>query len=221
MQDVQQPKYSWNYDRAELWMDGIIHVLGVLLALTGAVLLLVFAIDLSPGEYVSVSVYLAGLVTVLGVSAIYNMWPVSPVKWLLRRFDHSAIYLLIAGTYTPFMTQMKTGTASTGLLIGVWTTSAIGIVLKLLFPGRFDRLSILFYLGISWSGIIFYEAIFAQLPASTLVWLGAGGLLYTIGVIFHVWEKLRFHNAIWHAFVLLAASCHYGAVLDCMVLARA
>jgi hemolysin III len=201
-------------------MDGIIHVLGILLAITGAVLLLIVAIDLTPGEYMSISVYLAGLVTVLGVSATYNMWPVSPVKWLLRRFDHSAIYLLIAGTYTPFMTQMKSGTASIGLLIGVWVTSVIGIVLKLLFPGRFDRLSILLYLGISWSGIIFYEAIFAQLPGSTLVWLGLGGLLYTVGVIFHVWERLRFHNAIWHGFVLLAASCHYGAVLDCMVLAR-
>jgi hemolysin III len=217
----RQPLHSWNYDRAEILTDGIIHAVGILLAISGACLLLVAAIDLSPGEYVSISVYLAGLVTVLGVSATYNLWPVSPVKWLLRRFDHSAIYLLIAGTYTPFMTQMKSGAVSTGLLIGVWGTSIIGIALKLLFPGRFDRLSILFYLGISWSGIIFYEAMFAQLPGTTLVWLGAGGVLYTVGVVFHIWEKLRFHNAIWHAFVLAAASCHYGAVLDCMVLARA
>ncbi|MBM6596150.1 PAQR family membrane homeostasis protein TrhA [Microvirga pudoricolor] len=221
MDNTRHTRFHWNYDSTELWMDGIVHVLGVLLAITGAALLLVLAIDLTPGEYVSVSVYLAGLVTVLGVSAIYNMWPVSPVKWLLRRFDHSAIYLLIAGTYTPFMTQMKTSSLSTGLLVGVWTTSVIGIALKLLLPGRFDRLSILFYLGISWSGIVFYEAIFAELPISTLAWLGAGGVLYTVGVIFHVWERLRFHNAIWHAFVLLAASCHYGAVLDLMVLARA
>jgi hemolysin III len=203
-------------------MDGAIHVIGVGLALVGAVLLLGIgiAINLTPAEYVSVLIYSAGLITVLGVSAIYNMWPVSPVKWLLRRFDHSAIYLLIAGTYTPFMTQMKVGLTSIGLLIGIWLASIVGVILKLALPGRFDRVAILLYLALGWSGIVFYESIFAALPSSTIWWLGAGGLLYTVGVIFHVWERLRFQNAIWHGFVLAAAACHYGAVLDCMVLTR-
>jgi hemolysin III len=223
MKDSHNLPVSWDYDRAELVMDGAIHVLGVGLALVGAVLLLGIgiAINLTPAEYVSVLIYSAGLITVLGVSAIYNMWPVSPVKWLLRRFDHSAIYLLIAGTYTPFMTQMKVGLTSIGLLIGIWLASIVGVILKLALPGRFDRVAILLYLALGWSGIVFYESIFASLPSSTIWWLGAGGLLYTVGVIFHVWERLRFQNAIWHGFVLAAAACHYGAVLDCMVLTRA
>src|SRR4029453_10468499 len=106
----------------------------------------------------------------------------------LRRFDHSAIYLLIAGTYTPFISQMKTGFASMGLLVGIWATAAVGIFLKLVFPGRFDRLSIAFYLIISWSGVIAYEAVATALPSTTLWLLGAGGLLYTVGVVFHLWE---------------------------------
>jgi hemolysin III len=157
----------------------------------------------------------------LTISALYNLWPVSPVKWLLRRFDHSAIYLLIAGTYTPFITQMKANVESSLLLVGVWLTSMVGIALKLKFPGRFDRLSILLYLLLSWSGVMAYESVFGTLPASTLWLLAIGGILYTIGVLFHLWEGLRFQNAIWHSFVLVAAACHYTAVLDCLVLARA
>ena len=149
----------------------------------------------------------------LGFSAAYNLWPVSRIKWLLRRFDHSAIYLLIAATYTPFIAQMKNGLLATTLLAGVWTVAAVGIVLKLALPGRFDRFSIVLYLALSWSGVAMYEVI-AALPASTLWLLGAGGLLYSFGVVFHLWESLRFQNAIWHAFVVLAAACHYTAVID-------
>jgi hemolysin III len=96
-----------------------------------------------------------------------------------------------------------------------------GIVLKLCLPGRFDRLAILLYLLLGWSGVMAYETVFNALPSWTLTLLAAGGLLYTVGVVFHVWEGLRFQNAIWHAFVLVAAACHYGAVLDYVVLARA
>ncbi|KAB0266969.1 PAQR family membrane homeostasis protein TrhA [Microvirga brassicacearum] len=209
-----------NFDAAEVRVDAIVHVAGVGFALAGAVTLLVSAFHLSWGEYAAVWIYATGLVVVLGVSATYNMWPVSRVKWILRRFDHSAIYLLIAGTYTPFLTRINGGVVSPGLLAGIWTTAGIGMLLKLLMPGRFDRLSILLYLGLGWSGFVFYDAVFAVLPASTMWWLAAGGLLYTIGVVFHIWERLRFQNAIWHAFVLIAAACHYGAVLDYMVLVR-
>ncbi len=94
------------------------------------------------------------------------------------------------------------------------------MALKLCLPGRFDRLAILLYLLIGWSGAMTYEAVFGALPGSTLGLLVAGGARYTVGVVFYVWESLRFHNAIWHAFVHVAAACHYGAVLDCMVLAR-
>ncbi len=212
----------WNYDRKEIIADGIVHALGVTFGIVSFTALLVMAAPaVGAWELTSILVYGIGLLTVLTVSALYNLWPVSPVKWMLRRFDHSAIYLLIAGTYTPFITQMKAGAEAMVLLVGVWLTSAIGIALKLRFPGRFDRLSILLYLLLSWSGVMAYESVFGALPASTRGLLILGGILYTAGVAFHVWESLRFQNAIWHSFVLVAAACHYGAVLDCLVLARA
>ncbi len=211
----------WHYDRGEILADGIVHGLGILLGSVSVVVLCVIAAQtVGPWEFTAVLIYGGGLLAVLTISALYNLWPVSPVKWILRRFDHSAIYLLIAGTYTPFLTQMKMGIESIVLAASVWTISVVGIALKLLLPGRFDRLSIVLYLLISWSGVLAFEAVFGALPESTLWLLGAGGILYTAGVIFHLWESLRFQNAIWHAFVLVAAACHYGAVLDAIILTR-
>ena len=213
---------KWNYDMKEIVADGIVHAIGLTIGTVAVVALLVVAAPaVGTWEFTSILIYGIGLLTVLTVSALYNLWPVSPVKWMLRRFDHSAIYLLIAGTYTPFITQMKASTESLVLLVGVWATSAVGIALKLRFPGRFDRLSILLYLLLGWSGVMAYESVFGTLPDSTLWLLAIGGVLYTAGVAFHLWESLRFQNAIWHTFVLVAAGFHYGAVLDCLVLARA
>ena len=205
---------SWNYDRAEIAVDGVVHVAGIVLGIVGGIVLIAFALhSTATGSVSAAIVYSVGLLAMLGFSAAYNLWPVSRAKWILRRFDHSAIYLLIAATYTPFALQLK-GLLAIGLLVWVWGVAASGIVLKLVLPGRFDRLSILFYLLLSWSGVMLYEPISAVLSASTLWLLGAGGLLYTAGVVFHVWRSLRFQNAIWHAFVLGAAACHYTAVLD-------
>src|SRR5215471_2631923 len=128
---------SWHYGRAEIVADGIVHAIGVGLGLIGAVTIVVMAVKIERINLVPILVYVIGLVTMLAFSAAYNMWPVSPVKWVLRRFDHSAIYLLIAGTYTPFLGQMKNALASAGLGIGVWLTAAIGMALKLALPGRF------------------------------------------------------------------------------------
>jgi hemolysin III len=148
------------------------------------------------------------------LSATYNLWPVSRAKWMLRRFDHSSIYVLIAATYTPFIAQMRDSIFATALLIGVWCLASIGILLKLLFPGRFDRLAVMLYLMMGWSGFTVYDAGMTSLPTLTLWFIIAGGLLYSLGVIFHAWHRLRFQNAIWHGFVLLGAACHYTAVLD-------
>ena len=203
-----------DYDRAEITLDAVVHGVGLVLGIVGTAVLIAFTLR-SPavGDLPVAIVYATGLLAMLGFSAAYNLWPVSRIKWLLRRFDHSAIYLLIAATYTPFIAQMKNGLLATTLLAGVWTVAAVGIVLKLALPGRFDRFSIVLYLALSWSGVAMYEVI-AALPASTLWLLGAGGLLYSFGVVFHLWESLRFQNAIWHAFVVFAAACHYTAVID-------
>ena len=132
----------------------------------------------------------------LVISAVYNLWPLSPVKWILHRYVHSAIYLLIAGTYTPFVTQMKASLGSVVLLAGIWLTSVAGIALKVTFPGRFNRLSIILYLLLGWSGVMAYGTVFGALPGSTLRLLFVGGALCIAGVVFHIWESLRFHSAI-------------------------
>jgi hemolysin III len=205
----------WNYDRAELIADGVVHGIGVFGGLVAATVLIVLtAVYATPLEVAVVSVYVAGLLTMLVLSATYNLWPVSRAKWVLRRFDHSAIYVLIAATYTPFIMQMKDSVFAVALLIGVWCVAIAGIVLKLILPGRFDRLSVGLYLAMGWSGFMVYDTVVASLPAFALWFLAAGGLLYSFGVIFHAWQRLRFQNAIWHSFVLLGAACHYTAVLD-------
>lgn len=205
----------WNYDRAELIADGIVHGLGVGAGLIAATALIVLTgVFASTSEIVSVSIYAAGLLAMLGFSAAYNLWPVSPRKWLLRRFDHSAIYVLIAATYTPIMMQMNDRVFAVALLSGVWCVAIVGIVLKLFLPGRFDRLSVGLYLAMGWSGVLAYDSVVPSLPKLTLWFIAAGGALYTLGVIFHTWRRLRFQNAIWHSFVLLGAACHYTAVLD-------
>jgi len=176
----------------------------------------VMAVKIERINVAPILVYVIGLVTMLAFSAAYNLWPVSPVKWVLRRFDHSAIYLLIAGTYTPFLGQMKNALASAGLGIGVWLSAAVGMALKLALPGRFDRLAVILCLLLGWSGVIAYDSLASAIPSSSLWLLAIGGILYSLGTLFHVWRRLRFHNAIWHGFVLLAASCHYSAVLACL-----
>ena len=167
-----------------------------------------------PVDIVVVSVYVAGLLSMLILSATYNLWPVSPTKWVLRRFDHSTIYVLIAATYTPFIAALKDTLFSAALLLGVWGVAIFGIVLKLRWPGRFDTLSIGLYLALGWSGIMMYDRVIAVMPTSVLACVLAGGILYSLGVIFHSWRRLRFQNAIWHGFVLLGAGFHYTAVLD-------
>ena len=211
-----------NYDRSEIIADGVVHAIGVSLGLVGVVVLFLSVVRSGGGgEVTPVAVYAGGLLATLGLSAAYNMWPVSPVKWLLRRFDHSAIYVLIAATYTPFLAQLKTEVAAMGLMIVVWLTAVIGAVIKLLLPGRFDRLAIALYLLLGWSGLALYRPIVAALPGSILSLLAAGGVLYSAGVTFHLWKKLRFQNAIWHGFVLVAACCHYTAILEFVTLSRA
>src|SRR3979490_3403568 len=123
-----------NYDRAELIADGVVHGIGVFCGLVAATVLIVLtAVYATPFEVAVVSVYVAGLLAMLVLSATYNLWPVSRAKWVLRRFDASAIYVLIAATYTPFIMQIKESLLAIALLIGVWCAAIAGIVLKLRF----------------------------------------------------------------------------------------
>jgi hemolysin III len=206
---------GWHYDRVELIVDGIVHAIGVILGLIAATVLVVLtAVYATALDIVAVSIYVAGLLAMLVLSASYNLWPVSRTKWVLRRFDHAAIYVLIAATYTPIIMELKDSVFAMALLVGVWCVAIFGIVLKLGWPGRFDRVSVGLYLALGWSGIMLYDSVVAVLPKLALWFVLAGGALYSLGVIFHAWRRLRFQNAIWHSFVLLGAACHYTAVLD-------
>jgi hemolysin III len=203
-----------DHDRAEIIADALIHAVGCCLGLAGAAVLLSVAFhSATQAEFVSLLVYLFGLLTMLGLSAAYNLLPRSNARSALRCLDHSAIYLMIAGTYTAVLAQMNSNAASIGLLVAVWMTAAVGIALKVLVPGRFDRLSLLLYLLLGWCGCLLFGSIATALPRVSLWLLAAGGVIYTTGVIFYRWESLRFQNAIWHGFVLVAACCHYWAIL--------
>jgi len=213
----QPARVTWDYDRVELVADGIVHAIGVSLGVVGAIVIVVVAANSArDADMPSIVIYTIGLLSMFGLSAAYNTWPISHVKWVLRRFDHSSIYVMIAGTYTAFIGQMRGDFVSIGLLTGVWLTAVVGVTLKLLLPGRFDRLAVVVYLILGWSGVVVYEPVVTALPSLSIWLLAAGGALYSAGVVFHGWQSLRFQNAIWHGFVLVAACCHYSAILYCV-----
>ncbi|SKA26747.1 PAQR family membrane homeostasis protein TrhA [Consotaella salsifontis] len=201
------------YRTAELWSDGVVHALGGTFATVGSAALVWGLAGQASGAVLSAAaIYLFTLVASIGISATYNIWPeASAHKQRLRRFDHSAIYLLIAGTYTPFLLR----TQSWMLMAVVWLIAAVGIFAKLAAPGRLDGLSIVLYLGLGWSGVSIFGTLVDTLSPLTFGLLLAGGLVYSLGVPFHLWERLPFQNAIWHAFVLTAAGLHFSAVWLC------
>jgi hemolysin III len=209
------------FSRAELIADGVVHVVGLVLAIAaGSALLGIAAFHTGTGEYVAAVFYVVSLLTVLSVSCAYNLWPLTPTKWVLRRFDHAAIYVLIAGTYTPFLAQLEEPATAGTLLALIWGAAAVGVAIKLFLPGRFDRLAIVFYLAIGWSGAAVFGTLLATLPATTLWLIVAGGIVYSAGVIFFIWQNLRFQSAVWHGFVVTGATLHLAAVFDTLVINR-
>jgi hemolysin III len=198
----------------ELVADGVVHALGVALGLAGAGALLVLAVLDDPAiPLAPLFVYAAGLVAMLGCSAAYNLLRSSRRREWLRRFDHAAIFAMIAGTYTPFTTLGLDGGWSSGLTVVIWSVAAIGMAVKLCQPRRLERISIVLYLALGWIGVVAAGPFLAALDPATLTLLATGGILYSVGVVFHLWQRLPYHDAIWHGFVLVAASVHYLAVL--------
>ncbi|WP_230989411.1 PAQR family membrane homeostasis protein TrhA [Devosia faecipullorum] len=209
------------YSLAEIIADAAVHIFGLVVAIAAGSILLAFALlHTAPEAFPALVVYVATLIVVLGVSLAYNMSPSSPVKRYLARLDQAAIFLFIAGSYTPFLAVL--GGTPTGIIMMslVWGASLVGVALKLIVPQRFGRVAILLYLAIGWSGVLVFQSLGQALPATTLWLLLAGGITYSAGIIFHLWEKLRFQNALWHVFVVAGASLHLWAVIDCMVVAR-
>jgi hemolysin III len=206
---------------AELIADGIVHGVGIVAALgVGSVVLAVALLKTAPAEVPALAIYLGSLVALLSVSLAYNLWPISPIKRFLARLDQAAIFLFMAGTYTPFLAVMGGSTTSVVMTVLIWSACLVGISLKLIVPQRFGRLAIVLYLAIGWSGVVVFQKLASSLPPVTLWLLVAGGIVYSLGIIFHLWEKLRFQNVLWHVFVVVAAMLHLAAILDCMVLSR-
>jgi hemolysin III len=195
------------YGRNEIRADAWVHGISIVAALIGGIALLAHA-----GITWVLAAYVFGLIAMLACSAAYNLTPPSQRKWLLRRFDHSAIYLLIAGTYTPLLPFLPDAAQAWTLGLVTWLGAAFGMAVKFVFPGRFDRLAILVYLALGWVGVTAAGAFMQVLPPQVLNLILAGGILYTAGVSFYIWESLKFHNAIWHGFVAAAAACHFAAI---------
>jgi hemolysin III len=202
------------HERREAAIDRALHLIGIAAAVVGGVVLLSAAASARNAALaVGVALYLSGLFAMLICSALYNQARPSPRKALLRRFDHAAIFLLIAGTYSPFMAGATDDLAIAAVYFGVWSVAALGIVVKLLFPGRFGIVSTVLYLALGWSVVLVIGPLAERVPPALIWLLGLGGVLYSIGVVFYVWERLPYQNALWHGFVLSAAATHYAAVL--------
>jgi hemolysin III len=198
---------------SEKLADSIIHCVGVTGALIAVAAMLAAAVLWLPAAAAaSLAIYGAGLLAMLGCSAAYHMSPSTRWKELLRRFDHAAIFVKIAGTYTPFAAVKMGGLGGFTLLSLVWVVAFIGAAAKLLLTSTWDRTAIPLYLALGWIGIVMFWPLAASVGTPALVLLAVGGALYSGGLVFHLWGTLPYRNAIWHAFVLVGTGCHFGAV---------
>jgi hemolysin III len=203
-----------DYTIRERVADCCIHIIGVAASLVALTALLVIGVQSKTTLWVvSLTIYGLALVATFSCSAGYNLVVRPKLKEVLRRLDHAAIFLMIAGTYTPFILIKMNDAWGLGLLAVVWTMAILGIAIKLFAPRFLDGLSTALYLVQGWAVIAAWEPLMSALPGRVLTLLMVGGVLYTIGVVFHLWERLPYQNAIWHGFVLSAASCHFAAVI--------
>ena len=163
-------------------------------------------------QVVACGIFAVSLVLLYAASTIYHALPASRAKQVLRVVDHVAIYLLIAGSYTPFTIGVLRGTWGWTLFWLVWGLAGLGILHKTLLGFRFPRLSTIMYLGMGWLAVVAIGPLSRTLPPAGLAWLVAGGLCYTAGVAFYVRDHLRYHHAAWHLLVLAGSACHYTAI---------
>lgn len=206
------------YTPRERLADGCIHVISVTASLVALIALLVVGVKADTTLLiVSLAIYGVALVAMFSFSAGYNLIVRPKLKAVFRRLDHAAIFLMIAGTYTPFILIKMNNDWGLTLLAIVWGMAAIGIAIKLFAPRYLEGVSTALYLVQGWAVIVAWEPLVSALPHDATILLGIGGVLYTVGVVFHLWERLPFQNAIWHGFVLAAAGVHYAAVLDIAV----
>lgn len=203
-----------NYSLREEWANSVTHGIGVILSMIGLIMLL--QRSLAAGADVmtitSMSLYGGSMITLFLASTLYHSIPNPSSKRWLKTFDHCAIFLLIAGSYTPFMLVSLRTPLAVGLMIVIWALAVIGIIMKLFFVYRFKRASLITYLVMGWLSLIVIYQLAKHLDPSGLILLAAGGAIYTLGVVFYANKRIPYNHAIWHLFVLGGAACHFFAV---------
>ncbi len=201
--------------------DLVIHLIGLVTALFGGGVLLGLALGLGRlSQAGAVGVYAGGLLLMLAFSTAYN-FAAERTRPLFRRFDHAGIFLMIAGSYTPFTTHVLTGVWAWGMTIAVWSIALLGALGKLFLPGMGRRVWIGLYLALGWIVLVALKPIVEGLSWVTLMLLALGGVVYTTGVLFYVNKRLKYYRAIWHGHVVAAAGVHWVAILTGVVLASA
>jgi len=193
--------------------NSISHGIGMLLSIAGLVVLVVWAAGSGNGWHlVSFSIFGGTLVLLYLASTLYHSLPMPRVKQAFKIIDHSAIFLLIAGTYTPFMLVHLRGPWGWSILGIIWALAILGILMKVFYISKFRKISVALYVFMGWLGIIALKEIFAHLPSLSLTLLVSGGLSYTLGLAFYGWRKLPYHHAVWHIFVIGGSTFHYLAI---------
>jgi hemolysin III len=192
----------------------IIHGIGAILAIAGLVILIVNATTFGSARHiVSCSIFGATLVLLYSASTLYHGIQHPKAKKVFKILDHSAIYLLIAGTYTPFTLINMQGTWGWSLFGIIWLAAFLGIILQFSPLRRFSSIRLILYVAMGWAALVAIKPLSASVPMSALTLIVAGGLSYTVGIVFYLWHRLPYHHAIWHVFVLSGSALHYIAVL--------
>ncbi len=202
------------YTLAEEIANSISHGAGVVLGIVGLVLLLVQAVDngATSTAIASYSLYGGTIILLFLASTLYHAIPSPRAKPWLKRFDHCAIYLLIAGTYTPFLLVGLDSPLARGLMIVIWSMALVGVLFKLAFAHRFEVLSLVTYLVMGWLSLIVIYQLMQVLAPGGVTLLAVGGVVYTLGVVFYVCKRIPYNHAIWHGFVLGGSLCHFLAI---------
>ncbi|GKX57521.1 UPF0073 inner membrane protein YqfA [Leminorella grimontii] len=202
------------YSVAEEIANSISHGVGLILGIVGLVLLLTQAVANEAGSLAitSYSLYGGSIILLFLASTLYHAVSNQAAKRRLKVFDHCAIYLLIAGTYTPFLLVGLNSSLSRGLMAVIWSLALIGVIFKLAFTHRFKVVSLVTYLGMGWLSLVVIYQMVTTLSAGAVSLLAVGGIVYTLGVIFYVNKRIPFNHAIWHGFVLGGSVCHFLAI---------
>ncbi|WP_260261639.1 PAQR family membrane homeostasis protein TrhA [Vibrio intestinalis] len=202
------------YSVKEEIANTVTHGLGMVLGIIGLVLLLIKALDHNADALTitSMSIYGGSMIVLFLASTLYHAIPYKRAKRALKTFDHCAIYLLIAGSYTPFLLVSLRTPLAIGLMIVIWSIALIGIIMKLAFVYRFKKLSLVTYLLMGWLSLVVIYQLALNLEVGGLTLLAVGGLVYSLGVIFYVAKRIPYNHAIWHGFVLAGCACHFLAI---------